>query len=517
MNLEQRIGQMLMAGFHGLTAPDYFLDWLREGRIGGVILFARNVADPQQLADLTASLHAAAASPILIGIDQEGGTVARMRQGFTESPGALALSSAQDAEALTEQMSGVLGAELRALGINWDYAPAVDITYNAGNPTVGTRSYGSDPARVSRLAAAAVRGFQGAGIAACAKHFPGLGNTAVDTHLALASISQPLDHLLNNDLKPYEAVMAADVASIMTTHTLFTALDAEHPATLSKPIVTGLLRERLGFEGVVTTDCMEMKAIADHYGAGESAVLAALAGVDIILFSHTRTMQETAYDALLDAARSGRLPESIIDAAVTRITKMKAQYAITDAPQPARIRAEAHVAIAETAARAGVTVLRQDDALFPLRLDLGQIGLIEFASYMDSEVMERGGLTGFASTVQSRAPHIETVSLKSIDPDPDAMERARVLAAEANVLVLATRNAHLIPTQLQMAQEFMASAQRVVLLCLRNPFDAQALPGAQVVICTHGDATPSLEAAVDALQGVFTPTGQLRVPVEINA
>ena len=169
MTLEEKIGQMFAVGFEGLTAPQHILDWLAEGRVGGIILFARNVDTPAQVAALTASLHLAAKTPILIGIDQEGGTVARMRTGFSESPGVMALSSAiDDAEARVERVSRVLGTELRALGINWDYAPVVDISYNADNPSVGTRSFGSDKERVSRLAAAAVRGFQSGGVAACA-------------------------------------------------------------------------------------------------------------------------------------------------------------------------------------------------------------------------------------------------------------------------------------------------------------------------------------------------------------
>ncbi|MFN8449093.1 MAG: beta-N-acetylhexosaminidase [Anaerolineae bacterium] len=296
-SMADKIGQMLCVGFAGLTAPDYLLDWLRAGRVSGVILFARNVESPEQLARLTESLHAAAKFPLLVSIDQEGGTVARLRDGFTESPGALALASAaEDRLARAERVTRMLGEEMRALGINWVYAPAVDLLHHFENPALGTRSFGTDADAVSDLAVASVRGFQSAGVAACVKHFPGLGNTAVDTHVALPILSVSEQALLESDLLPYRAAVAAGVASIMTTHTIFSALDAVYPATLSPHIIRRLVRGTLGFQGVVTSDCMEMKAIAAHHSPAESALLAAQAGVDLILFSHTPSMQAAAYD-----------------------------------------------------------------------------------------------------------------------------------------------------------------------------------------------------------------------------
>ena len=282
-SLEEKIGQKLLVGFHGLEPPDYILDWLASGRIGGVILFARNVDDPTQLAQLTQVCHDVARHPILIGIDQEGGIVARLREGFTESPGAMALG-VSGSEELAEGVSKVLATELRTLGINWNFAPVVDVTHSIENTSVGARSLGTDKEHVARLASAQIRGFQQGRVAACAKHFPGLGNTPVDTHDALAVISGSVDYLWENDLIPFQAAAQVGVDTIMTTHVKFEALDSQYPATLSPVIVQQLLRDEIGFTRVVSTDCMEMKAITDHYDPGESAVLAALAGIDLILF-----------------------------------------------------------------------------------------------------------------------------------------------------------------------------------------------------------------------------------------
>ncbi|MGQ9887286.1 MAG: beta-N-acetylhexosaminidase [Aggregatilineales bacterium] len=515
-SLEQRVGAMLFAGFEGLTPPDYILEWLAAGRIGGVILFSRNVASPAQLADLTAACRAAAARPLLIAVDQEGGRVARLRTaaGFSESPGALALGAA-DSEALAERVSAALAAELRALGINWNLAPVVDIAHRE-NPVIGTRALGSDPARVGALAAAQIRGFQAHGVAATAKHFPGHGNTPLDTHVAGARVDAPLAALWERDLAPFRAAVAAGVDAVMVAHVTFTALDDQRPATLAPAVVQGLLRERIGYDGLVCTDCMEMRAVRDCYGAGESAVLAALAGSDVIFFSHTRAYQEEAYAALLAAARSGRLPAERVQAAAGRVQALSARRAVEEAIGLDVIGSPPHLALMREAARAGTVLLRAGDNLLPLRpADGRSVALVEFASHLESEALERGADTSLAQLLRARLPQLACAALpppRAGDwPAADAaLARARQLAASADLLVLATRSAHLWPDELARAQALIEAAPRAVLVCLASPYDA-ALPGADAVICTCGDSAPSLEAAADALLGRFVPVGRLPV------
>lgn len=513
LSLEQKIGAMLVAGFEGLTPPDYILDWLAAGRIGGVILFNRNVASPAQLADLTAACHAAAPRPILVAIDQEGGRVARLRasSGFSESPGAMALGAA-DSELLAERVSAALAAELRALGINWNLAPVVDIAHTE-NPVISTRALGSDPARVGALAVAQIRGFQAGGVAATAKHFPGHGNTPVDTHVAMARVDAPLDALWDHDLVPFRMAVAAGVESVMVTHVTFTALDDQRPATLSPAVIQGVLRGRIGYDGLVCTDCMEMRAVRDHYGAGESAVLAALAGNDVIFFSHTRAYQEEAYAALLAAAQAGRLPVEQVDAAVSRAQTLSAYRAVTPARPPLEtVSSPSHTALMGEAARTGTVLLRVADDLLPLRPADGQrVALVEFVSYLETGAMERGSDTSLIRLARAQMPQIACAALSPEGDNPAALERARQLAAGADVLVLAVRNAHLWPDELAQARTLIEAAPRTVLLCLANPYDADALPGVRAVICTCGDSAPSLEAAVDALLGRFAPAGRLPV------
>ena len=202
LTLEEKIGQMMMVGFAGLSPPDYLLDWLASGRIGGIYLFARNIESPAQVKRLLDDCRAAAKQPILVGIDQEGGIVARLRDGFTESPGAMALGAARNPQ-LAEDIAYIMGREMAALGINWNFAPVADIAHQPDNPSVSTRSVGRDKHLVSALVSAQIRGFQRAGIAATVKHFPGLGNTVIDTHQALARVSGSLAYLYEEDLFPF--------------------------------------------------------------------------------------------------------------------------------------------------------------------------------------------------------------------------------------------------------------------------------------------------------------------------
>ncbi len=518
LTLEEKIGQRLGVGFDGLEPPPYLLNWLREGRVGAIILFGRNVESPTQVRDLVAACQDAARFPLLVGIDQEGGTVARLREGFTEAPAALALGAGHSAAHASgdpheledaEAVAFVLATEMRAVGINWTLAPVVDLTHNINNPSVGTRSFGAKWQSVGALASAQVSGFQRGGVLATAKHFPGLGDTVVDTHEAAAIIDSPL----KDDIRAFIRVRQASVDAIMLTHVHFPALDPLYPATLSRAIVTELLRGQMGFGGFTCSDCMEMKAIADHFGAGESALLAAQAGVDLILFSQTRERQAQAYAALLDAARDGRLPPDGMDASIERIFAAKRKAMASPHPPIDVIRSPEHLTIMREAAERGICLLRADSDDFPLRFDGRKIALIEFASYLDTPAIERGETSSFAGLLEREAPQIDSVSLRYREPDESRLARARKLASEADVLVLATRSAHINADQLARATELMGLARRVVLLCLRAPYDVGVLPGAPTILCTCGDSAPSLEAAVGALLGRLMPRGELPVAV----
>jgi len=509
LSIEEKVGQLMMVGFHGTTAPPHILEWLSTGRIGGVYLFARNIESPAQVKALIDECHAAAKYPILVGIDQEGGIVARLREGFTESPGAMALSASGDIQ-LAEDIAYVMGQELFAMGINWNFAPVADITHNINNPSVGTRSAGTDKHVVGAIVKAQVRGFQRAGVAATVKHFPGLGNTAVDTHNALAVISGSIDYLYEQDLIPFRAAIDEGVACVMTTHVLFEDLDSEHPTTLSPIVLKRLLRDEIGYDGAVCTDCMEMKAITDKYGSAESAILTVLAGVDMVLFSHTKESQEQAYQAILDAVKSGRITEERIDQSLARIQVLKQRYEYSNPPPLSIIQSKSHQELAQKAANAGTVLLKSDDS-FPLDEATDNIICIEFSTQIVSDAVEAGSHTGFTGYLKQRLSAIQCHIQSPSNITQDDFNKLVNIAKQSKTIILATRNAHMLPQQTELAQSIIEQSKNVILVCLRNPYDAGILGDAHTIICTNGDSTPSLKAAVDAICGDFIPTGKLTV------
>ncbi len=510
---DPRIGQRFVVGFHGVTAPDYILEWLGIGRIGGVILFDRNIESPEQLAALTRSLHAASETPILIGIDQEGGMVTRMRQarGFTESPGAMALAAATNRLQVTAEMSRILADEMKAMGINWTYAPVVDLSYNAENPTVGTRSFGRDPQAVGELAAMATTGFQSGGVMACAKHFPGLGNTNIDSHLDLPVLTTPLEQLIDTDLEPYRHVIQANIASIMTTHTVFNALDTEHPATVSEEIVQKLLRDELNYQGLVVSDCLEMKSITKHYSEGESSLRGILAGIDLLLISHTRSHQEAAFAAVDKAISEGRIAEVHIAASYERIMSAKASFKIDiEIIDPDSVGTAQHRAASIDIARAGVSL----DGNLPSLTDKC-VGVVEFGAFKDSIVMDTNRGEALAPRLAGLLPDYTTVMLNALSPESDIAEQAISLAQKVDVLVVVTRNAHLYEAQRNLAQNLLNAAQETVLVILRNPYDADVL-SADAILCSFSPGAPSLQAVAGVLAGHYQPMGQRPVAAKVH-
>lgn len=318
----------------GLPDPrlDDGLRALLDRGVGGVILFSRNVKSPAQVAELVGAIKAYAGRPIVVGVDQEGGRVARLRAGFTALPTMRALGARGDADQ-AHAVGAVIGRELRAVGIDVAFAPVLDVDTNPANPVIGDRSLSRDPAVVAELGVAVARGIVSAGVAACGKHFPGHGDTRQDSHLALPRLPHGMERLEAVELTPFRAAINNDIASIMTSHIVFEALDPDRPATCSPTIITGLLREKLGFGGVVFSDCMEMKAIADGIGTVEATLAAVRAGVDMVLISHDHDLAHRAIDQLAQARREGQLAGDGVAASNQRLARFTERFVrASDAP-----------------------------------------------------------------------------------------------------------------------------------------------------------------------------------------
>jgi len=337
-DLRRHVGQLAVVGFTGHAVPDDVRMLAREFDLGGVVFFARNVADPEQVADLSReSQELATEIPLWISVDQEGGRVARLKRPFTEWPPMATLGRAGPGdEKLAERFALALAAELHAVGISLDYTPVLDILTNPKNPVIGDRSLAERADDVARLGATIIRTLQGAGIAACGKHFPGHGDTSTDSHLELPLLDHPPDRLEAVELVPFRAAIAENVAAIMTAHILIPALDEEFPATLSRTIVDGLLKKKLGYQGLVLTDDMEMKAISGRYGHSEATVLAIAAGCDGVLMCEPAPgKQMAALEAVIYAVEKGRISQKRIDDALLRQRRAKERFLAPPRPRPA--------------------------------------------------------------------------------------------------------------------------------------------------------------------------------------
>ena len=328
--LRRRIGRLLIAGFGGQQLPVELRSLVREFGLGGVTLFARNIGEPEQVAEL--SYEAARLAPDLpawVSVDQEGGRVARLKRPFTEWPPMMTLGRAGAPlnDALAERFARALAAELHAVGISLDYTPVLDVLTNPANPVIGDRALADRAEDVARLGSIIIRTLQSEGIAACGKHFPGHGDTSVDSHLDLPLIEHPPDRLDAIELVPFKAAIASDVASIMTAHILIPALDAERPATLSPVIVDGLLKKALGYKGLVLSDDLEMKAISGRYGRSDATVRAIEAGCDAVLMCAPKPQeQHAALEAIIYAIEQERLPLSRVEDALTRHRRVKERF-----------------------------------------------------------------------------------------------------------------------------------------------------------------------------------------------
>jgi beta-N-acetylhexosaminidase len=304
MDLASTCGQLVVGGFPGTSLPGSHARALRDGRLGGVILFKPNVeGGVLQVAALARELHACTDVVPLIGIDQEGGRVARMKAPLLEVPPMRTVASWNDLE-LAEQIAHAAGSELGAMGFTIDFAPVLDVNTCADNPVIGDRAFSDDAEVCARFGAAWIRGLEGSGILACGKHFPGHGDTSRDSHIDLPIVDQPLDRIERVELAPFRAAVAAGVASLMTAHVVYRALDPRQPATLSAAVCTEL-RNRVGFDGVLVSDDLEMQAIAARLPVEQAAVLAVAAGCDALLVCWSQDKQVRAVDALVrEAERS---------------------------------------------------------------------------------------------------------------------------------------------------------------------------------------------------------------------
>lgn len=481
---------------------------------GGVVLFSANISGLDQLMALTAELRRHAARSLPIAIDHEGGHIVRVGAPLTRFPSAMAIGATRDEE-LAYQVARAAGEELLVLGIDVNFAPVLDVALDPRNASVGVRSFGSSPELVARLGAATVRGYQDAGIAATAKHFPGHGRTPVDSHLALPLVAGGREALRANDLPPFQSAIEAGVALMMVSHVAYEGLTHGLPSTLSGRIIGDLLRDELGFAGLVITDAMRMRALADSHAVPAACVQAVAAGADVVL---PLDQQADTLAALAEAIRAGELPASRVDEALTRRRRLDARLAAgrpPATPDPASVLPnDDHVELASEVARRSLTLVRGQE-LLPLA-ESTAVAVVEFASRRPSLVEEAiAGSRTLGASLERRLPRLREVVVDAAADVPAAEQAALEAASTAEFVILATRDAYLWPEEQALIARILDGGRPTMLVALRNPYDVAAIPGITGAVAAYADVPATFEALADALTGHAGWPGHLPMSLDL--
>ncbi|MBU6535655.1 glycoside hydrolase family 3 protein [Streptomyces mayonensis] len=538
MTLEEKVGQLFVMRVYGHSATDpdqadvdanleeigvrTAAELVAEYRVGGIIYFtwAHNTRDPHQIAELSngiqkASLEQPRGLPVLISTDQEHGAVARVGAPATLFPGAMAVG-AGGSHSDARTLGRIAGAELRAMGIRQDYAPDADVNVDPANPVIGVRSFGSDPGAVAQLVAAEVTGFQRSGVAACAKHFPGHGDTATDSHTGFPVITHSRAQWEELDAPPFRAAIEAGIDAIMTAHLMVPALDdSGDPATLSRPILTGILREELGYDGVVVTDSLGMQGVRTKYGDERVPVLALKAGVDQLLNPPDLPL---AWNAVLTAVREGELTEARLDESILRVLRLKAKLGLFGDAYTTRrdvdrtVGTRAHLAAADRIAERTTTLLVNEGHLLPLSRREHRRLLVVGADPA-SPSGTTGPPTGVLANALAELGFTATALSTGTAPSAAVVERAVAAAGDADAVVVATYDVTADSGQRTLVARLLETGKPVVAVAVRNPYDVAQLPGVPAVLAAYSWTDVEVRAAARVIAGRVRPRGKLPVPV----
>ena len=498
MTLRQKLGQKLIFAFYGTELSPEFKKILKTYSIGNVIIFARNVASAQQLRALCQEIRQEILANTgvipLIVIDQEGGMVTRLPEDAVTVPCAMALGATGNPDN-GRIASEITIRQLRSLGANFNMAPVLDINTNPSNPVIGIRSFGDSPRLVSEFGLASVKAYENSGVLCCGKHFPGHGDTNVDSHRGLPRVDKTLDQLEQAELIPFQEAIAQGIPAIMTSHILFPELEPENvPCTMSRKIITGLLKERLGFQGLIVSDCMEMDAIKDHYGTAKGSVAAVRAGVDLVEISLSPNLMVDAAQALYEAALAGELDMDEIDASVEKILAFKKK--IEGFPLvPEQCNLPGDRAACRELSRQALTCY---DGQCPV---LGEDAFIcGCPDYRVSDVAnEREDARPFPYVMGQLLGCAYQVT--GLDPDPAEIAAVVARAKTHRQVVLGTCNAHLFPGQLALARALAENCPQVTIVSLRDPYDIPLLPKVCCRICAFDYTTDAFHAIAGAFRG----------------
>ncbi len=514
MNLREKIGQIVSFGFMEDDLPG-MMDLIEHYKVGNVILFTRNIKGAKNLFELNQKLQKHALEklniPLFISTDQEGGMVTRILKGATFFPGNMAIAATNNNKN-AYQIGKMMGNELLHLGINMNFAPVLDVNNNRKNPVIGVRSYGDCPEKVADNGVQFIKGLQEEHVLATGKHFPGHGDTCVDSHLDLTTVNHDKKRLNDVELLPFKKAIEANIGAIMSAHVLFPAYEEKKlPATLSKNVLTGLLRNELGFEGLIVTDCMEMKAIDTYYTTEKAAVLAIEAGANIVLVSHTRNKQIGAIEEIINAVNEKRLDEKVIDKAVAKVlaSKAKIEKDVLEFTNQTFEEAQKHINTIEHRTFA-TKVMNEALTLVngkPYK-EQGKVLLIapipKATTIADDEVEE----IGLFQVVKKYFPDWEVKELKIIPTNENIAEIMENIEFFDQV-IFCSYNANIYQKQLELINKIQAKVKQIHVIALRNPYDLLNLD--LDCVCVYEYSPLSIQTVIQYLQGNLEPVGQLPV------
>lgn len=513
LTLEQKVGQLLMCGFDAKVADTHITEMIRDYHIGGVIVFKRNIESPGQLKALHTELqkinYPANPLPLMIAIDQEGGTVARIDSGITYLPGAMALAATQEKEA-TEQIYTAVGKELRALGVHIDFAPVADVNNNPHNPVIGVRSFGETSEAVIEFMLPAMEGLKKANVVPVVKHFPGHGDTVVDSHVGLPRVEHDREHLQRVELAPFKAAIDAGVPAIMSAHVIMPAIEPDEiPCTLSPRVLTGILREELGFSGVIFTDCLEMNAIASYYGVVEGAVRAFEAGADVILISHTKQHQMDFIKAMLEHVANGRISEARIDESVARIVALKERYKMQEAID-SPLRETDAVALGQRLSQASITLVSDKQQLLPLQKKAKTL-VVTARVGVQTEIEALMSLKNtLGHYLRAEIPECNEIFIRA-NTTPEEREAVCERAAGYEQIVVMSYNAIFFPEQSALINTLAEQCERLVVVAGRLPYDLKNLDQVSTYLAAYENRAEAMRSTANVLLGKNKATGQLPV------
>ena len=521
VTLEQATGQQFLLSFEGKDRiPEEFLDVLRRQQVGGVVLFRhKNMGSLAEVRSLTRALQKAARQAgqpqLLIAADQEGGQLMALGHG-TPFPGNMALG-ATGSETLAYKVGRALAVELAAAGINVDFAPVCDVNVNPANPVIGTRSFGEDPKLVARLASAMIRGLQSAGVAATAKHFPGHGDTSTDSHHRAPLVNHDRRRIHAVELAPFRAAVQGGARLVMPAHIVMPALNGrlhDLPATMSRQILRELLRSRMGFQGIVVSDALDMHAMEQGPGYVAEVIAAVSSGIDLLLFNHDLSRVDGAWRNLIQAARRGLLSANEIQLSAKRILALKSWISRWPQPSLKVVRCRKHLQLAQEVARRSITLVRDKEGLLSLRVRADQRIAVamprpEDLTPADTSSYEQPEL---AKSLRRYHPHVDGFSF-DINPQHDEIEHLCTQLSGYELVLVGTINAHANPGQAALVERLRKRGCRMIAVALRLPYDLACYPGVCTYVCTYSILPPSMDALADALFGRVAFRG--RLPVKI--